>query len=229
MRQILEISSPNGADSLSALMSALQEAAVAHALELHIDHDRMLEDFGCLWMIVRCRLCVTRFPNGRFFVRTWLRKPSAVVSIRDFSIYDERGELGTAVQSWVLVDAAERRIISMKNIAPLWELPTPAPERKEQPRRLVMPQELTERARWTVTPEEIDSNGHLNNVAYVRRAESLAPKGCTELSVMFDRECFVGQTLRLESAPQGDGCFVCGIKEDGEESFRACFRGSNII
>lgn len=229
MKPTLEITRLNGASSLSDLMSALEEAAVAHAVALQIDHDRMLRDFGCLWMVVRCRLRVTRMPEGAFTVRTWLRKPTAALSNRDFSICDAQGELGSAVQTWVLADAAERRIIPMKSVEPLWTLPTPEPERKDALRRLALPENMTVSTHWTVQPQEIDSNGHLNNVAYVRRAESLAPKGCTELSVMFDRECFVGQTLRLESAPQGDGCFVCGIKEDGEESFRACFRGSNII
>ena len=39
---------------------------------------------------------------------------------------------------------------------------------------------------------------------------------------MFDRECFVGETLRLESA-DCDSFFVRGVKENGEESFRARF------
>lgn len=222
MKPILEITRPSGASSLSELMSALEEAAVAHAIELQIDHDRMLRDFGCLWMVVRCRLRMTRIPEGAFTVRTWLRKPTAAVSNRDFSIYDAKGELGNAVQTWVLADAAERRIVPMKGVEPLWTLPTPEPERKDTLRRLLLPENMAESARWTVLPEEIDSNGHLNNVAYVRHAEALAPNGCTLLEVVFDRECFAGETLTLETA-QADGFFVRGVKENGEESFRARF------
>ena len=51
MKSVLEIRCPNGAGTLSELMSALEKAAVAHAVELRIDHDRMLADFGCLWML----------------------------------------------------------------------------------------------------------------------------------------------------------------------------------
>lgn len=227
MKPTLEITRPKGASSLSELMSALEEAAVAHAVALQIDHDRMLRDFGCLWMVVRCRLCVTRLPEGAFTVRTWLRKPTAAVSNRDFSLFDAQGELGNAVQTWVLADAAERRIISMKNIEPLWTLPTPEPERKDALRRLVLPENMTERAHWTVQPQEIDGNGHLNNVAYIRHAEELVPRGCTLLEIVFDRECFAGETLTLESA-QAEGFFVRGRKENGEESFRARFWKENM-
>ena len=222
MKSVLEIRCPNGAGTLSELMSALEKAAVAHAAELRIDHDRMLADFGCLWMVVRCRLRVTRMPEGAFTVRTWLRKPTAAVSNRDFSIFDAQGELGSAVQTWVLADAAERRIVPMKGVEPLWTLPTPEPERKDVLRRLALPEGMTESARRTVQPREIDDNGHLNNVVYIRYAEALAPSGCTLLEVAFDRECFAGETLTLETA-QADGFFVCGRKENGEESFRARF------
>lgn len=227
MRQTLQIACPDGARSLSDIMSALERAAVAHAIELRIDHDRMLRDFGCLWMIVRCRLRLTRMPEGAFTVQTWLRKPSGAVSNRDFSICDARGEIGAAVQTWVLADAAERRIVPLRTIAPLWELPTPEPERKEALRRIALPESMAETARWTVQPEEIDSNGHLNNVAYIRRAEALAPQGCTLLEVTFDRECFAGETLLLETA-QAESFYVCGKKSSGEESFRARFWKESI-
>lgn len=227
MKSVFEIHCPKGAGTLSELMSALEKAAVAHAAELRIDHDRMLKDFGCLWMVVRCRLRVARMPEGAFTVRTWLRKPTAAVSNRDFSVFDARGELGSAVQTWVLADAAERRIVPMKGVEPLWTLPTPEPERKDVLRRLVLPEDMRESARWTVQPGEIDGNGHLNNVVYIRHAEALAPRGCTLLEVVFDRECFAGETLTLETA-QADGFFVRGRKENGEESFRTRFWKENM-
>lgn len=217
MREILEITA-GAVRGLSDAMSALERAAIAHSLELRIDHDRMLSDHNCLWMLVRCRLRLKRLPAGALRVKTWLRKPAAAVSIRDFSLYDGEEEIGTAVQSWVLADAQERKLVNLKTIPPLWSLPTPAPERTEVLRRLVLPETLPT-AQWQVQPEEIDANGHLNNVAYVRHAEALAPEGCNALEVVFDRECFAGEVLRLETA-QTDSFYVRGVKAQGEESFR---------
>ena len=222
MTEIFEVFSPEGALSLSDVMTALERAAVAHATDLHIDHDRMLADYGCLWMVVRCRLLLSRLPEGAFTVKTWLRRPTAAVSNRDFSIFDANGECGTAVQTWVLADEKERRIVPMKSVAALRELPTPTPERTDVLKRINLPLDMTESAYWEIKPSLIDSNGHLNNVAYVRRAEALVSPGCTALEVIFDRECFAGETLTLRTA-EGDGTFVCGVKESGEESFRARF------
>ena len=222
MTEFFEVSCPGGARSLSDVMSALEHAAVGHAIDLRIDHDRMLADYGCLWMVVRCRLVLSRLPEGTFTVKTWLRRPAAAISNRDFSIFDASGELGTAVQTWVLADEKERRIVPMKSVAALWELPTPAPERTGALKRINLPPDMADTAQWEISPSLIDDNGHLNNVAYVRRAEALVPAGCTALEVIFDRECFAGETLTLQTA-EGDGTFVRGVKSSGDESFRARF------
>lgn len=220
MRERIEIMT-DAARNLSDVTAALERAVIAHSEELHIDHDRMLAEFGCLWMLVRCRLRLKRLPRGEMRVQTWLRKPTAALSIRDFSLFDDAEEIGTAVQSWVLADARERKLVNLKTVAPLWSLPTPEPERTDSLRRLLLP-ETAHAADWCILPSEIDANGHLNNVAYVRHAEALAPTLCNALEVTFDRECFAGETLRLETA-QTDSFYVRGVKDGGEESFRLRF------
>ena len=55
----------------------------------------------------------------------------------------------------------------------------------------------------------------------VRRLSALLPPGCNALDVQFDKECFAGETLRLETAPGG---FVRGVKESGELSFHLRLR-----
>lgn len=224
MTPILQITCA-GAKDLADVTAGLEQAAIAHAIDLHIDHDRMLSEFGCLWMIARSSVRLERLPEGEFQVTTWLRKPTAAISNRDFSLRDSEGEFGSAVQSWVLADAEHRKLVNLKTIPVLWELPAPEPERTELPKRFKLPQELSARAEWTIDPTQIDGNGHLNNVWYIRRAESLAPQNCLALDVSFDRECFLGETLTLE-AGLGDGFFVRGVKGDGLESFRARFGGS---
>lgn len=209
------------ADSLSDLTAALERAAILHSVDLQVDHDRMLSRYGVLWMLLRMRLTVTRFPEGEFTVQTFLRKPSSVASLRDFILSDEKGEFGSAVQTWALVHAAERRLVPTGTVPELQNGPFVQTERSGQLRRLSLPPTETA-ALWTISREQIDANGHLNNVHYIRHAEALAPAGCTGLEVMFDRECFAGETLRLESA-SGDGFFVRGVKENEEESFRARF------
>lgn len=217
MQEIYEIRAENIA-SLSDVMAALEKAATAHAVDLQIDFPRMLRDFGALWMIVRSRLILNRMPKDEIFVKTWLRQPKTAVSNRDFAIFSDGEEIGYAVQSWVLADADARSIISMKMIPPLWSLPTVQPERTEVLKRIAMPQLETTEA-WEIQPQELDLNGHLNNVQYIRRAEKYAPEDATALDVIFDHECFAGEVLTMQAH---DG-YVQGVKADGTVSFRAHF------
>ncbi len=217
MQEILEITRTNIC-SLADAMAALESAATAHAIDLHIDFPRMLEEFGALWMIARSRLCMKRLPKNELRIRTWLRRPSAAVSNRDFALFDGQEEIGYAVQSWVLADVSARTILNMKKIPPLWSLPSPLPERSDVLKHLNLPELPTVEA-WTIAPEELDRNGHLNNVRYIRRAEKYAPENALCLDVIFDHECFAGETLLL----QAENGFVRGVKPDGTTSFRAQF------
>ena len=74
-----------------------------------------------------------------------------------------------------------------------------------------------------VRPEQIDANGHLNNVAYLQEAEQYVTGEYTALDVAFDRECFAGEKLSLVGSEDGETKFVCIRKENGDLSFSARF------
>lgn len=217
MKELYSITVPS-VNRLSEVMEALQLAAKEHSLLLQIDYNRMLQEYQCLWMIARARIRLSRFPQGDLTVKTWLRKPSAAVSIRDYALFDGEDEIGSAVYSWTLVHAKERKIVSMKTIPPVWNAPTLSPERKDVLRHLALPEQLSEAAVWQISKDELDENGHVNNVHYVRHGEALC-RGCHNLEVIYNRECFAGDRLFLQCA---DG-YVRGVREDGTESFRARF------
>lgn len=221
MQERYEITCPAGTiHTLADVTAALETAATGHSVDLHIDYARMLADFNCLWMIVRTRLKMQRLPLGELRVETFLRKPNAAVSVRDFTLFDANGEIGTAEESWVLVDADARTLVPIKQIDAVFSLPTVTPERKGRLRAIPMPEDFSEAAHWTVDAAEIDRNGHLNNVKYIRHAEALFPENCTALEVIYDRECFAGETIVLQTARDGDYFHVRGLKADGSECFR---------
>lgn len=209
--------------SFSHLMAALEKAAVEHSIDLAIDHDRMLGDFGLLWMLVRCRLELYRQPRGQITVETFLRKPTFATSLRDFTLRDGDGIFGTAVQTWGLVDENQRKLVNMKTVPLMATLPTPTPERSGALRHLNLPEDMQYAGSWRVSPEEIDANGHLNNVCYIRHGEAFTKENYQILEVIYARECFEGEVLSLETG-ETDGFYVRGVKENGEESFRLCFR-----
>lgn len=207
--------------SLSDAAAALQTAALGHSDALNIGHDRMLRDYGCLWMLMRSRISLSRLPIERPRVETFLRRPRPTASVRDFTVFDGDEVVGTAVQTWVLADAQTRRLVNLKHIDCLFSLPAPTPERTELPERFALPDSLPIVDRRRIRPDEIDENGHLNNVCYIRRAEGLFPAPQSALTIHYERECFADELLTLEASP--DGC-VRGVRENGEISFRAQFR-----
>lgn len=217
MQKILSITA-EAPKTLSDTMELLQQAATAHSHDLNIHFDRMLEEFHCLWMIVRGKVHLDRMPEGQIRIDTWLRKPSSVVSIRDYSIFEGDEEIGYGIYSWALVSAEERKLVNMRSVTPVSDAPTRSPERQGAVKRINLPEGMERKADWLVLPEEIDRNGHVNNVHYIRHAEALYPD-CTDLEVIYDRECFVGENIRLLAK---DG-YVQGLKESGEECFRVKF------
>ncbi|MEI4856059.1 hypothetical protein, partial [Klebsiella pneumoniae] len=74
-----------------------------------------------LWMLARCRVHLREWPKNEPRVETFLRRPTPVMSQRDFNLYEGERLIGTAVQSWVLADAQTRKLIDMRKIPPLWE------------------------------------------------------------------------------------------------------------
>ena len=72
MQEILEVSCRPVHDGIwtpAELMGALERAATDHADALNIGHDRMVADFGSLWMLVRsgqtCQLQPAAQPDAR--------------------------------------------------------------------------------------------------------------------------------------------------------------------
>ena len=217
MQEIFSITAAPPA-TLADTMDLFQKAATGHSRDLNIHFERMLEEFRCLWMIVRGKVHLDRMPTKEVRIDTWLRKPSSLVSIRDYSIFEGDEEIGYGIYSWALVSSEERKLIKMHSITPVSEAPTRSPERQGSVKRISLPESMTQAASWLVLPAEIDKNGHVNNVRYIRHAEPLFP-GSTDLEVIYDRECFVGEKIALLAK---DG-YVQGIKESGEECFRAKF------
>ncbi len=190
MQEILEVSCRPVHDGIwtpAELMGALERAATDHADALNIGHDRMVADFGSLWMLVRSRLELTRLPaaDEALTVRTWLRSPTPVMSVRDYDFCADGEVIGSAVHCWVLVNAEARHMIDLRQIPALWELPVHVPERKTRLRRLTLPETMTAAGAVRVTDAEIDDNGHMNNVAYVRRAQEAAPGLFRGLEVVY--------------------------------------------
>ena len=121
MQEILEVSCRPVHDGIwtpAELMGALERAATDHADALNIGHDRMVADFGSLWMLVRSRLELTRLPaaDEALTVRTWLRSPTPVMSVRDYDFCADGEVIGSAGPTTSgRMDAMSPRLLDLGN------------------------------------------------------------------------------------------------------------------
>ena len=214
----------------AAMTYHLQEAAAAHAEALDVGIPR-LKKLGALWVVTRMGLQLRRQPvrGENIYVQTWPGKTRHLLFPRYYAIKSEAGEtLAEGAGIWMLIHPESRKMLFPEEIG--LEVPDMS-QGDEMPlpdRRVRFPAELGEEALHTADESEQDENGHVNNVHYLRWAESLLPAGFADahrlrsLWVEYRREILVGQQVALRCAMEDDALFVQGFV-DGEEHYRLRF------
>lgn len=214
---------------LQALFALQERAALDHAAACGFGMDRTFAR-GLLWIIALQQARITRLPASgeTVHLHTWPGPWRHVLAPRFSRLTDEHG--GLLVESsalWGLMDAetrslvppAKHGIVLPETVTGL-EPPLPRPIRRLAP---------SQQARWTVPPEALDQNGHVNNTRYVALAESLLPparRAQTPLCVRaeYAGEALLGQTLALSVAETAQTFFVSGTQADGgQRVFRVEF------
>ena len=158
---------------LSAALNFFQEAAISHAHNLGVGREAMAKA-NQVWILSRMTVLVERRPKygETFTVRTWPRGGEKLFAIRDFEVCDYNNlPVIKASSSWIIIDLDTRRPLrpeaAMKNL-PLNEglnSGLPIPPRLQE--HLSMEKAMERRALYN----ELDYNGHVNNVSYIRWIE----------------------------------------------------------
>ncbi len=205
------------------LLTIMQDLAGRHAQLLGIGMERMLSAHNSAWMLMRnwFRLSRPLRAGEELRLETWPQPTDALTSNRTFYFYCNGERIGEAFQVWVLVDVDKRRI---KRIRDFPEFDAISYTNRPAPidlRRLRLP-EMTEAGTVRVEPEDIDSNGHMNNARYLRYVmQVLEDAAVLEAQINYDRECRQGDCLRLQTGGSGAERYVTGQMEDGSLSFES--------
>lgn len=203
---------------LSTLFTRLQEAAIAHTIELGVGRDRTL-DRGLLWAVTQYRLNIVRMPayDDPVTLLSWPGKTMHLYFPRYFRLQDpEGGVLLDAVSLWVLIDEKTRAIvfpedhgIEIPETVTGNELPLPGRLRRE---------ETSSSHSFTVPYSYVDLNGHMNNARYYDLAQDIMPqelrqKRLVSLMSEYIGEARLGDTLSAGYALSDHSCYVCGSME----------------
>jgi acyl-ACP thioesterase len=228
--------------TLDAVFDFFQEAAISHAENLGVGREAMA-NANQVWIISRISVQVDRRPKygEALTVRTWPRGGEKLFALRDFDILDEQGKATVRARScWLIIDVEKRRPLRPQSI--MDKLP-----QNEGLNALSSAASLEERQTLQKTAErqalytDLDYNGHVNNVGYIRWIEDAADRFLLEqarqmrLDVNYTNEVLPGEVTGIWSAPidttdssQGNAFHAFAFEgkklHDSQTAFRAELR-----
>ncbi len=205
---------PHGRLLPRTLCLLLQETAAAHALELGVAVETLL-DRGVAWVLSQLSITLDRWPvaGETLLIETWPEAASGTRIERRFRLLSGDGEvLGAAVTLWLVMDLERRRPVRLPEYvtATFGSLVGPnRPQRLEPISALENPEfEQT----LTVAYGDLDMVHHANNAAFVEWMVSCVAGSLwnthdpAALEVHYLAECRLGDTIvsRCGSADNGD-------------------------
>lgn len=185
----------NGNWKLSCALDSVQQAVTAHCNTIGLDWDTMAAK-GLFWAVLRHRM-VFYHPvqaGQTLTVKTWPLPATRAAYPRAVEVLDKDGNAVLRLMSlWVLMDIHTRTMVlpsksgvAVPGVHQEGELPAP----QSLP---VHPGE--QRLLWQVSGEDLDINGHVNNVRYLDHCEFLAGDYAAGHSVKQLQICYLAEVL----------------------------------
>lgn len=209
-------------DLLPFLLACMEQTAKEDAIRLGQGTDILKARYNAAWMILRTDLQV--FAPLRaglcFDVDTWSRGIRGASVLRDFQIVADGEALARATQLWIVADLTSRRL---RNPRSMPELDTPCPDFafSNAASHFDIPPANLLRAELKVEPEDIDENGHMNNVRYLFRALPYLPQDLSapyRLQLHYSAELLCGQSFRCLTGQEEQACSLV-FRREGKEHF----------
>jgi acyl-ACP thioesterase len=159
--------------TLNSIFNFFQEAAISHAECLGVGRKAMAST-NQVWLLSRMSVHVDRRPRfgETVTVRTWPRGAEKLFTRRDYDILDANGQAAVrASSSWLIVDIIKRRPLRPQSLLEnmprnegLDALPAAAVGLEEN----LSLQKCREHPAFYT---DVDANGHVNNISYIRWIE----------------------------------------------------------
>jgi acyl-ACP thioesterase len=219
--------------TLDAMFNCFQEAAISHAENLGVGREAMARA-NQVWILSRMSVAVNRRPQygETITVRTWPRGGEKLFALRDYDIRDAADKPAVQARScWLIIDMEKRRPLRPQSI--MDALP-----HNEGQDALSAAVGLEERRSLRKTAErralytDVDYNGHVNNVSYIRWIEDCIDPALLEqaarmrLDINYLNEILPDEITEIWSANIEDeaGAFHAFEGRKGQAAFRAELR-----
>ncbi len=234
---------------MASVFETFQEIAGEQCVGLGFGWNRLVEQYGYCFVIVRMYVEMDAYPGANETVRveTWPENKLRLIFTRYFRIIDQTGRvIGRGVSNWVLFDMKERRVVKPQT-CPI--IQTPDTSSLEPP--VLMPRNKPEllcqsdctciQKEYLPVYSDFDYNGHVNNARYVAWVQDALPMSCYGLftqtfDIYYEHEIpwssFSKQpdlvSIQVAIADDDGKFSVCGDFADGKRCF-ACTGTWNFI
>ena len=170
---------PNKTLTLGSLINYFQDCTIFHSEFLHAGFEYLEPRHRC-WVLSSWQVVIHRLPRfgETVLVGTWPYGFGPLSGDRNFVLQNEAGEnLVVANSFWVFTDTETGRPAKLDpDYVAMYPIEPPL-TMEYASRKIALPAEYTEEAPFFVTKHHLDTNHHVNNAQYIRRAEDFLPAG----------------------------------------------------
>ena len=201
--------------TLSNIANYFQDCTTFHSEDIGVgvEHSRSLKK---AWVLNSWQIIVNRFPKlgEEISISTWATTNKGIYGNRNFVLQDQNGnDLAVANAIWIYLDTEKGTPCRLTDeiMGPYGT--GPAYPMEYAPRKISLPDILTEKERVTITPLYIDSNNHVNNTQYLKIAESCLPSDFTirQLRAEYRSSAHLGDII-LAKTSQQDNLFTVSLE-----------------
>lgn len=215
---------------LSMLFSYFQETASDASEELGYSIDRLKDEFGVAWVLVKMRVDLIRTPKlgEAVTIETWPLEPGRLTYDRDYLVKDSKGNIIIkAISSWIIMNLDDRKIDKVQKVGISY--PANVKERAidAKMKRLKATGPLDIAYTKMIGYSDVDFNGHLNNARYVDyimdsfQVSEHKKYTINSMEVHFTNEALPGDVITMKtdiSHALDDGIYIEGTNNQTNET-----------
>lgn len=195
---------------LNSLFNYLQDVASTHAEHLKLGfNDLIVNDLG--WVLSWARVEIVTFPHfgETIKLRTWPKCKYKLFSMRDFYVYNEKGDIIFRVSTaWLLINVKTKKISDTQNLPQQIYYQPGNSAVGEFPEKIISGTDKETLFTKIIRYTDLDINQHVNNTKYIELAlDCFSPEyhknnNLKSLTVSFASECFFGDEIEVRLSPQ---------------------------
>ena len=205
---------------LSSIMNYFQDCTSENSERLGVGVEYLKEKKRA-WILNTWQVEIERYPMMSEVIKTttWATGFKGVFGPREFCMETEDGELlARANTLWVYIDTASGRPTKPSEEEITTYGVEPSQEMESVPRKITLPEALSEVDTFLVRKYHIDTNNHVNNNKYIEFAVEVLTekKKKKKLRVEYKKAAVYGDTIVVKTAVEENRQIVALCDTDGQ-------------